>query len=301
MGIARWGVVGYGEVGKSFALGFKSHLSWTGTWDLGFVDPARGPAMLEHAHQHGVQPCTSAEELAQQVDLVVSAVTASNAHAVAQAVAPHLRAGAFFLDLNSASPATKQHCSEVINAAGGRYVESGVMTSVPPHGIRTPMLLGGAHAKDLLPHLLAWGCDAQIAADTVGVASAIKMCRSIMIKGLEALVVESYTTARHYGVEAQMLATMAETFPTIDWETQGAYFFSRVVQHGRRRAEEMRESAITVQETGVAPTMAGAIATKQDWVADLAAQGVFKDMPPKPVWQDYADRLISLQRKPSGA
>jgi 3-hydroxyisobutyrate dehydrogenase-like beta-hydroxyacid dehydrogenase len=257
--------------------------------------------MLEHAHQHGVQPCTSAEELAQQVDLVVSAVTASNAHAVAQAVAPHLRAGAFFLDLNSASPATKQHCSDVINAAGGRYVEAGVMTSVPPHGIRTPMLLGGEHAKDLLPHLLAWGCDAQIAADTVGVASAIKMCRSIMIKGLEALVVESYTTARQHGVESQMLATMAETFPTIDWEKQGAYFFSRVVQHGKRRAEEMRESAVTVQETGVAPTMAAAIATKQDWVAGLAAQGVFKDMPAKPVWQDYADRLIALQTDKSRA
>jgi 3-hydroxyisobutyrate dehydrogenase-like beta-hydroxyacid dehydrogenase len=257
--------------------------------------------MIEHAQENGVQPCTSAEELAQQVDLVVSAVTASNASAVAQAVAPHIRAGAFFLDLNSASPHTKQHCSDVINAAGGRYVEAGVMTSVPPHGIRTPMLLGGEHAKDLLPHLLAWGCDAQIVADTVGVASAIKMCRSIMIKGLEALVVESYTTARQHGVESQMLATMAETFPTIDWEKQGAYFFSRVVQHGKRRAEEMRESAVTVQETGVAPTMAAAIATKQDWVAGLAAQGVFKDMPTKPVWQDYADRLISLQPSQSSA
>ena len=110
MGIARWGVVGYGEVGKTFALGFKPHVSWTGTWDLGFADPLRGPLMLEHAQQNGVQPCTSAEELAQQVDLVVSAVTASNAHAVAQAVAPHIRPGAFFLDLNSASPGTKQHC-----------------------------------------------------------------------------------------------------------------------------------------------------------------------------------------------
>ena len=151
MGIARWGVVGYGEVGKTFALGFKPHVSWTGTWDLGFVDPARGPLMLEHAQKNGVHPCTSAEELAQQVDLVVSAVTASNALAVAQAVAPHIRPGAFFLDLNSASPHTKQQCSDLINAAGGRYVEAGVMTSVPPHGIRTPMLLGGHMPKTCCP------------------------------------------------------------------------------------------------------------------------------------------------------
>ncbi len=295
MGMSRWGVVGYGEVGKTFAAGFKPHLAWTGTWDVGFTEPQRGPAMLEHAQQAAVHACTSAAELAQQVDLVVSAVTASNTLAVAQAVAAHIRPGAFFLDLNSASPGTKQQCRDLIDAAGGRYVEAGVMTSVPPYGIAVPMLLGGAHAQDLLPHLLAWGCQASIAADTVGVASAIKMCRSIMIKGLEALVVESYTTARQHGVEAQMLATLAETFPTIDWEKQGAYFFSRVVQHGKRRAEEMRESAVTVQETGVAPTMAGAIATKQDWVAGLAAQGVFQDMPSQPVWQDYADRLIALQ------
>ena len=146
MGIARWGVVGYGEVGKTFALGFQPHVSWTGTWDLGFVDPVRGPAMLEHAQKNGVHPCTSAEELAQQVDLVVSAVTASNAPAVAQAVAPHIRPGAFFLDLNSASPGTKQHCSDVINAAGGRDVDAAVMNPVPPHGIRNPVQLGGAPA-----------------------------------------------------------------------------------------------------------------------------------------------------------
>ena len=294
MGIQRWGVVGYGEVGKTFAAGFKPHFTWTGTWDVGFTDPQLGPAMLAHAQQAGVQACTSAAELAQQVDLIVSSVTASNTLAVAQAVATHIRPGAFFLDLNSASPGTKQQCRDLIDAAGGRYVEAGMMTSVPPYGIAVPMLLGGSHAADLLPHLLAWGCKASIAADTVGVASAIKMCRSIMIKGLEALVVESYTTARQHGVEAQMLATMAETYPTIDWEKQGAYFFSRVVQHGKRRAEEMRESAVTVQETGVAPTMAGAIATKQDWVAGLAAQGVFNGLPAKPVWQDYADRLIAL-------
>ncbi len=300
MGMQRWGVVGYGEVGKTFAAGLKSHLAWTGTWDVGFTEPQRGPSMLEHAQQAGVHACTSAAELAQQVDMVVSAVTASNTLAVAQAVAAHIRPGAFFLDLNSASPGTKQQCHDLIDAAGGRYVEAGVMTSVPPYGIAVPMLLGGAHAPDLLPHLISWGCQASIAADSVGVASAIKMCRSIMIKGLEALVVESYTTARQHGVEAQMLATLAETFPTIDWEKQGAYFFSRVVQHGKRRAEEMRESAVTVQETGVAPTMAAAIARKQDWVAGLAAQGLFQEMPQQALWQDYADRLIALQTAKSG-
>lgn len=125
------------------------------------------------------------------------------------------------------------------------------------------MLLGGKEAHQLQAVLSAWGCDVKTVLDQLGVASAIKMCRSIMIKGLEALVIESYTTAGHYGVEDHMLATMAETFPTIDWPKQGAYFYSRVVQHGKRRAEEMRESALTVEETGVAPTMTSAMVLSQ--------------------------------------
>jgi 3-hydroxyisobutyrate dehydrogenase-like beta-hydroxyacid dehydrogenase len=117
------------------------------------------------------------------------------------------------------------------------------------------------------------GMDTSAVAPTIGTASAIKMCRSVMIKGLEALVIESYTTARAYGVEAHVLPTLAETFPSIDWEKTGGYFFSRVAQHGKRRAEEMRECANTVRETGFAPTMAQAIAEKHQWVADQARAG----------------------------
>ncbi len=119
-----------------------------------------------------------------------------------------------------------------------------------------------------------------------------------MIKGLEALVIESYATARQYGVEDHVLPTLAETFPAIDWPKQGTYFFSRVVQHGKRRAEEMRESARTVGEAGFEPFMAAAIADKQQWVADLAAAGAFAGLPKDAPWQDYADRLIAAAARP---
>jgi len=115
------------------------------------------------------------------------------------------------------------------------------------------------------------------------------------LKGLEALVIESYTTARAYGVEDHVLPTLAETFPSIDWDQTGAYFFSRVVQHGQRRAEEMRECAATVQEAGFAPIMAGAIASKQQWVADQAKAGVFAGVAKGAPWQDYADALLKAR------
>jgi len=295
MQLQRIGLIGYGEVGKTFGTGLRERVAAIAAWDLTFVDPDSRVAATQRAHaaQSGVRACDAMAPLCAEAELLISAVTASNTMAVAQQAAAHLRPGTVFLDLNSASPATKQQAAACIDAAGGRYVEAGVMTSVPPYGIRVPMLLGGQGAAELAPLLTAWGMNATVVSDRLGVASAIKMCRSIMIKGLEALVIESYTTARRYGVEDHMVPTLQETFPGIDWQQVGGYFFSRVVQHGQRRAEEMRESANTVREAGFEPFMAAAIADKQQWVADQARAGVFDGVDTKnSAWQAYADRLI---------
>ncbi len=289
----RIGLIGYGEVGRVFTAGLKPQAAWTGAWDLKFADPALREEPLAHAAAAGVVVCDSAAALCAQATLVISAVTASNTLAVAEAVAPYIRPGSVFLDLNSASPGTKQRAAARIDAAGAHYVEAGVMTSVPPYGIRVPMLLGGAHAARLQPVLAALGMDAKVASEQLGIASATKMCRSVMIKGLEALVIESYATARHYGVEDAMIATLQETFPGIDWTKQGAYFFSRVAQHGKRRAEEMREVANTVREAGFEPFMASAIAQKHDWMAAQTRAGHFDGLGPNPPWKDYADQLLA--------
>ena len=284
----RIGLVGYGEVGKIFASGLQPRVKGMSAWDL-------KQAEMATARAAGIEAKGSMRELCEASDLVISTVTASNTLAVAQESAQFIRPGTIFLDLNSASPGTKQQAAQAIEAAGAHYVEAGVMTSVPPYGIKVPMLLGGPRAGELAPLLNSWGMDAKAVSDKLGVASAIKMCRSVMIKGLEALVVESYTTARAYGVEEHVLPTLQETFPSIDWQKQGDYFFSRVVQHGKRRAEEMREAANTVKEAGFDPFMAAAIADKQQWVADRAKEGLFQDVAKDARWQDYADRLLAAR------
>lgn len=288
------GLIGYGEVGRIFCAGLKSQVASAQAWDIKLGADAQAAAPLRaRAAQDGVALCDSPAQLCARSDLILSAVTASHTVEVAREAARHIRPGTYFLDLNSASPGAKREAAALIEAAGAVYVEAGVMTSVPPYGIRVPMLLGGARAEALAQTLSGLGMDARAVSQELGVASAIKMCRSVMIKGLEALVIESYTTARQYGVEDYVLPTLQETFPSIDWAEQGAYFYSRVVQHGRRRAEEMREVANTVREAGFEPLMAAATAAKQDWVASLAAQGVFEGMEKKSAWQAYADRLIA--------
>jgi 3-hydroxyisobutyrate dehydrogenase-like beta-hydroxyacid dehydrogenase len=293
----RIGLIGYGEVGKIFARALVERgVAWVGAYDILLKDLAAAPTMRAHAERAGVTALDSMPALLDRADAVISAVTASQSLAVANEAAVAIRSGTWFVDVNSASPATKSAAGRAVDGAGGRYVESAMMTSVPPYGIRVPMLLGGRHAGEAAQLLGPLGFSMEVASEEIGVASAIKMCRSVFIKGLEAIVIESYTTARRYGVEAHVLASLAETFPTIDWEKQGAYLFSRVAQHGRRRAEEMREAAVTVREAGLDPHMAAASAERQDMVAGLAVEGAFSGLNATDDWRAYADRILALVR-----
>jgi 3-hydroxyisobutyrate dehydrogenase-like beta-hydroxyacid dehydrogenase len=294
----RIGLVGYGEVGRILAEDLRAQATpRVSAYDTKLGGALEAP-LREHADQCGVKLTTSHRELASDADLVGSAVTASQAVPVAAACAPALRRDAFFLDLNSASPGAKRRAARLVDGAGGRYVEAAVMTAVGPYRLRVPMLLGGPHAATLAPLLNAKGFEARVASGEIGKASATKMCRSVIVKGLEAMVVEAFTAARGHGVEGEVLASLAETFPGIDWEKQGAYIFERVIRHGRRRAEEMQEVAETVREVGLEPWSARATAERQAWVADLVDQGVM-GVPdgPRADWRVHADRILGPARQ----
>jgi 3-hydroxyisobutyrate dehydrogenase-like beta-hydroxyacid dehydrogenase len=296
---ARWqvGLVGYGEVGRILAEDLRRQGVTVSAYDLKLAGKQAG-ALRDHAAAHGVALATCHADLAARADFIVSAVTASQAVPVAKACAPAVKKAAWFLDFNSASPGAKRRAAALIDGCGGRYVEGAVMTSIPPYRIKVPLLLGGAGAAELAPLLVTLGFNARLASEQLGVASAVKMCRSVMIKGLEATVIECFTTARAYGVEDAVLASLAETFPTIDWEKQGAYFFQRVIEHGRRRSEEVREVAETVREIGLTPWSAQGTAERQAWVADLADQGLFgpkgtKEFARSADWRTEADRILA--------
>ncbi|HNU12291.1 MAG TPA: DUF1932 domain-containing protein [Rubrivivax sp.] len=293
----RIALIGYGEVGRILAEDLRAQGQAVVAHDLKLGDAAEGP-LVQHAQAQGVRLAASHADAVRDAELVISAVTANQAVPVAKACAPALAHGAFFLDLNSASPGAKQRAARLVDAGGARYVEGAVMTSVPPYRIKVPLLLGGPHAQALLPLLQTLGFAARVADARLGVASATKMCRSVMIKGLEAMVIESFSAARHYGVEDAVIASLQETFPGIDWEKQASYFFQRVIAHGRRRAEEMREVAETVREAGLEPWSARGTAQRQAWMADLADAGLFGERGSPAFarssnWRTEADRLLA--------
>jgi 3-hydroxyisobutyrate dehydrogenase-like beta-hydroxyacid dehydrogenase len=161
------------------------------------------------------------------------------------------------------------------------------MSPIGPKRIASPILLGGAHAEEFLKLGQPLGfTGASVFAHEVGRASAAKMCRSVMIKGMEALLAESLLAARKYGVEATVLASLKDLFPAADWSKLAQYMISRSLIHGRRRAEEMREVAQTVAYTGLTPHMSAACAERQEWAAQ------FRDCADAETLESMLDRIL---------
>jgi 3-hydroxyisobutyrate dehydrogenase-like beta-hydroxyacid dehydrogenase len=290
------GLLGYGEVGRILAEDLRKLDVQVSTFDIKLGTADQTP-LLDHAQKHGVDLATSHTDLASSVELLISAVTASQTLAAAKACSVDLR-DTLYLDLNSASPGTKCRASESIEHLGGCYLEGAIMTSLPSYRIGVPMLLGGRHAKYQVESLLRLGFAPEVVEGDLGVVSATKMCRSVVIKGLEAILIESLTAARHYGVETAVLDSLNETFPGIDWQQQASYMFSRVILHGKRRTEEMQEAALTVREMGLVPWSAVACKERQAWMAKLGESGCFDNQSGNSIavnrdWRSAAESILA--------
>jgi 3-hydroxyisobutyrate dehydrogenase-like beta-hydroxyacid dehydrogenase len=270
--IRRLALVGFGEVGGIFGADFAAKGLHVSVFDILLHSKQHRDAMLTKARERNVQARETLRDCVRDADLIISAVTASSARDVARDAAPHLQSRQVFLDINSVSPDTKREIAALLGRSA-QFVEAAVMAAVPPQRLKVPMLLGGSHAAGAAQRLRALGMNTTALSDRIGVASAVKMCRSVFIKGLEALAVESLMAARRYGAEDQVLASLAATYPSMGWqESLPDYLISRVAEHGRRRAAEMREVAQALREVGIDPKLASAIAERQDWLVDEMAE-----------------------------
>ena len=287
-GFSRICLIGFGEVGQILAedltaAGVKDIAVWDTLFDRPDSLPSKALAT------HSVRAAANAADAVRDAELILCAVTAASDLDAANSMVPGLKPGTFYVDFNSASPGMKQKAAAVIDGVGGRYVEAAVMTPIGPKRIASRMLLGGAHGEEFIRRAAPLGFKGEVFSTDLGKASATKMCRSVMIKGIEALLAESMLAARHYGVEHVVLGSLSDLLPVGDWEKLAQYMISRSLEHGVRRAEEMREVVETVREAGLAPLMSAAAAERQDWAAgyksalaapdlDAMLDSILKDM-----------------------
>jgi len=300
--ISRIAIIGFGEVGGIFGTDFVGQGIEVSVFDILLASGSHRQQMLAKARSCGVKAEDSLRDCLRDADLVISAVTASSALDVAQEAGPILHRQQMFLDINSVSPETKRKASACVESnsgkGGGRFVEAAVMAAVPGKRLTVPMLLGGVHAMSASDSLRSLGMNATALSDQIGVASAVRMCRSVLIKGLEALTVEGLFAARRYGAEDAVLESLAATYPGMGWKDRRPdYLISRVAQHGQRRAAELHEVAQTLKDVAIEPTMALAAAHCQEQlVCELAESNLPVQSGDPFSWRLLADALARGKR-----
>ena len=272
--------VGFGEAGQAIASGLReAGFERMTAWDILFPQAA-GERLRRAGAEIGVACAAAAAEALRNADIIVSAVTAASSVEAAQSVKPHLARKPFFLDINSVSPTRKQATARLLGDAA-RYVDVAVIAAIHPARHQTPMLLAGPHAAAAMAILSPFGMRLSAAGAEVGAAAAIKMVRSVMLKGIEALTLECFLAAARAGVVDEVAASLKNNYPGVDWGKAIAYNLERMAVHGERRAAEMEEVAETLRELGVEPLMATATVKRQREMGEIDAQqsvrGVLKE------------------------
>jgi 3-hydroxyisobutyrate dehydrogenase-like beta-hydroxyacid dehydrogenase len=259
----RIAFIGFGEVGQLFTrqLVARPDVS-VAAWDILFDGPGGGA--LKRRAAEGVALAGDVGEACRGAAVIVSAVTADSAEAAARQAAPHLSPGQVYVDLNSVSPTTKARIAAALASSGCDFVEFAVMAPVAVPGIAVPILAGGGRAADVAALLNPLGMAIEPVSEEIGVASATKLCRSIVIKGLEALMVDLGLVGARTGVLPAVLASLTASYPGLDWAEVLRVMPGRVRQHGVRRAAEMREVARMLEENGLDGGLAEAIARRHE-------------------------------------
>jgi 3-hydroxyisobutyrate dehydrogenase-like beta-hydroxyacid dehydrogenase len=258
----RVSLIGFGEAGQAIAAGLREGgLERVAAWDILFPQP-EGEKLKAAGAQAGVRLASSAADAVREADIVIAAVTAASSYEAAQSVAPHLSGSPWYLDINSVSPGRKQQTAALLRDKA-RYIDVAVIAAIHPARHKTPMLLAGPHAQAAAPLLGELDMTVAVAGDAVGAAAAIKMIRSVMIKGIEALTLECFLAAERAGVLEQVTDSLKNNYPGLDWRKVTEYNVERMASHGERRAAEMEESAVTLRELGLDPLMVESTVKRQ--------------------------------------
>lgn len=273
--------IGFGEAARAFtqSLREEGRLSFCAYDILIGSNAPKEQALRDAAAYLGVELRNSAETAVEDADWVISAVTAADSLDAAKSVAEHLRQGQVFIDLNSVSAGRKIESAKLVEAGAAVYVDMAVMAPVHPRGHKTPILLAGPACAGLAPTFKQLGFDYSVAGDEIGAATSIKMLRSLFVKGLEAVTVQTLLAARAAGRFDEIYASLSSSFPQLGWPQFPLYQLERVTQHGVRRAAEMVESAATQGELHLpaGKELGLAIASVQDTVGSLGIRVDAKD------------------------
>jgi 3-hydroxyisobutyrate dehydrogenase-like beta-hydroxyacid dehydrogenase len=292
----RWGLIGFGEAGRIIGGAIAASGVELAVHDRLLLDATRGPAARAVIEAAGATPVEDLAALADR-DVVLSLVTPATAVPAAEGFAPHASSGVLYVDLNSTAPGSKH---QVAAALPGVRVVDGVMTGggIQLDGARIPISLAGPDAAEAAQLLGQAGLHAAVVGSEVGAAAALKMLRSVVIKGMEGLWVEALLAARQMDVVEPLLAMIEETLDRYSARDFATMLVTTHVAHAGRRQVEVRMARDTVAGTGVPPLLSSGLVARHELSArGLAAAGAEPGVVP-PTLAAALEILGTVQEEP---
>jgi 3-hydroxyisobutyrate dehydrogenase-like beta-hydroxyacid dehydrogenase len=276
----RLGLVGYGEIGSTLGKGLReAGLQQIFSYDKYAFNGPYADLIQSRAKEAGVTLVQSNKELADTAELIFSVTPGSASLESADAFAPVLRADHTFLDFASATPKVKYGGAERLANTGASLGDGSIM-GTPKNGYSMHMLSSGPAGQRVVDLLVPWGMSIEYVGEKLGTASGIKILRSVLIKGIEALTDEMLLAARYYGLDEAVLASASKTLTRPFMDTVESLTPSGVI-HAKRRTEEIDMATQAVEDAGIEPLMARATAARLRWKESLGLKEHFKGVVPE--------------------
>lgn len=286
------GFIGFGEAAFGIAKGLKEDgLEKICFFDKFYNQKPMGDLIIKRSEEVDVFLLKSTEDLAKHTKIIFSSVIAKVAIDVAKSISPYLTKDHIYIDSNAASPVVKKEIARIIEEKGSKFVDAALMGPIPTFLHRVPILASGSGAADLKKLMSPYGMKITYLGNEPGQASAIKMFRSIFMKGFVTLLLETLVAADKYNADDIVLDSIAETMDKNEFKETARLLVTRGVIHAERRAFEMNEVIRTLEDIGVSSIMSDATQKKLQWCSELNLKNYFKGEPP----EDIKEVLLGLK------
>lgn len=282
----KLGFIGFGEVGFEMAKGYRNEgLEGLFVYDIMQSHPVYGPLVQERVQTSGVTLVASPAEVLQNVDVVIVAVPGDKALQTAQSISPLLKKATLYVDVSASSPEVKRNIWEEIKGADVTFVDGAMLGPLPVYQHKVPTLVSGNGSDQFIELMKPYHMDLEKVSDIPGEATAIKLIRSIFMKGLPALFVEVLETASLMKVDHLVLKSLATTMNACSFEQTFNRLVTGTAIHAQRRAHEMENVIAMLESINIEPTMSKATFERLNWLASKNLKEKFGGKTPKE-WQD---------------
>lgn len=291
MSCTRIAIIGFGEVGATFARAMKEHGADIAVYDALLDDSEKGKSVRARIENAGLR-ATSLEQAVRSAQYVLAMVTTMAARSAAAAAAQVLRPGQVYVDMNSTSPSAKQDIAAIIAPSGADFVEAAIIGAIGVSGARTEILTGGPRSPEVAQALTELGLRVSHYAEEIGKASMFKMLRSIFSKGMEALLLETMIAGQSAGIADDLWADMTRLFQQNGFEAVASNWMTTHAIAYERRFHEMEQVVETMEEIGVEPVMTRAT---EAFFRRSTSIELRREFPERPTSKDDVVRYLQKQ------